>query len=357
MSKITRLYLMALTAILSFTITSVAAQETPAEPEPEPESGLNVSGFVDAYYQHSFTNTVFPTSFTPNNNSFSLGMANLVLSREGKVGFVADIAVGPRAEAANGYAGSALSFIKQLYVSYAASDALTFTLGNFSTHVGYEVIDSKTNINYSTSYMFSYGPFFHTGIKANLALSDKFGAMVGVFNDTDTKIDVVSGKHLGAQLSYSGDKLSAYLNYLGGRVADLSDVSPETMAHQVDLTASYQATDAFALGLNATTKRVLAEGDDAASWSGLALYAKYDFSDVFTLGLRGEHINDPSGLILAVADEKINSFTVSGNIHLGSLTVIPEFRVDTGVENSFSSLSGDGLKQASGMLLAVVYSF
>lgn len=356
MSKITRLSL-AMAAILSIAIAPVSAQEAPATPEAEPEAGLQVSGFVDAYYQHSFTNSVFPTSFTPNNNSFSLGMANLVLSREGKVGFVADLAVGPRAEAANGYAGSALSFIKQLYVSYAASDALTFTLGNFSTHVGYEVIDSKTNINYSTSYMFSYGPFFHTGVKANLALSDKWGAMVGVFNDTDTKIDVVSGKHLGAQLSYAGDKLSAYLNYLGGRVSDLSDVTPETMAHQIDLTASFQASDAFALGLNATTKRVLPDGADAASWSGLALYAKYAFNDVFTLGLRGEHIRDADGLILGVADEKINSLTVSGNIHLGALTVIPEFRLDSGLENSFYSLSGDGLKQASGMLLAVVYSF
>jgi hypothetical protein len=50
-------------------------------------------------------------------------------------------------------------------------------MGNFSTHVGYELIDSKNNINYTVSYMFSNGPFFHTGVKANYALSDKFGFM------------------------------------------------------------------------------------------------------------------------------------------------------------------------------------
>ena len=340
---------------------AAASEPTPAAASPaaEPEKpGLLLSGFVDAYYQHSFNKAVFPTSFTPNNNSFSLGMANLVLAKEGKVGFVADIAVGPRAEAANGYAGTALSFIKQLYVKYAATDKLTFTLGNFSTHVGYEVIDSKTNINYSTSYMFSYGPFFHTGLKANLALSDKFGAMLGVFNDTDTKIDVVSGKHIGAQLSYTGDQLSAYLNYIGGRVADQTENTVETTAHQFDVTAAYQASEALSLGLNATIKNVKPVDAASSNWSGAALYAKYAFGDVFSLGMRGELINDPYGLILGLEDNRISALTVSGNIHLGSLTVIPELRIDSAKQaGAYTSLSGDALKASSGLLMAVVYSF
>lgn len=353
---------------LFFLYTGLFAQESTADlptgeekvkenESPQPP-GLLISGFVDAYYQHSTTNALFPTSFTPNDKSFSLGMANLVLAKEGKVGFVADIAFGPRAEVANGYAGTALSFIKQLYVSYAATDFLKFTLGNFSTHVGYEVIDSKTNFNYSTSYMFSYGPFFHTGLKANLALSDRFGAMIGVFNDTDTKIDVVSGKHLGAQFSYTDDKLSAYLNYIGGRVADASENTAETFAHQFDLTASFQATDHLGLGLNATLKNVKPENESTSSWSGLALYAKYALGKVFSLGLRGELIQDKDGLILGLMEDNIAAFTISGNIYLGNLTVIPEFRVDSAsVPGAYTSFDGDLLKNTSGAILAVVYSF
>ena len=45
--------------------------------------------------------------------------------------------------------------------------------------------------------------------------------MVGVLNDTDAKIDVVSGKHVGAQLSYSNDDLGVYLNYIGGKDAEM----------------------------------------------------------------------------------------------------------------------------------------
>ncbi|MEY4135114.1 MAG: hypothetical protein RL386_1464 [Bacteroidota bacterium] len=358
-----------LVTCLSLLPVFLLAQETKADggpsdvtapevSEPEPAPGLQISGFIDAYYQNSFTKTVFPTSFTPNDKSFSLGMANLVLAKEGKVGFVADIAFGPRAEAANGYAGTALSFIKQMYVRYAATERLTLTLGNFGTHVGYEVIDSKSNFNYSTSYMFSFGPFFHTGIKANLALGEKFGAMLGVFNDTDTKIDVVRGKHLGAQFSYSDDRLSAYINYIGGRISDFSDAKGEIFAHQVDLTAVFQATEALGLGLNSTVKKVVPIEGIAQSWSGMALYAKYAFGKTFSLGARGEFIQDADGLILGLEKDHIAAFTLSGNIYLGNLTVIPEFRLDSASKTgAYTNFEGNPLRSASGLMLAAVYSF
>ena len=41
---------------------------------------------------------------------------------------------------------------------------------SWATHVGYELVDAYLNRNYSMSYMFSYGPFFHTGIKADFAI-------------------------------------------------------------------------------------------------------------------------------------------------------------------------------------------
>ena len=110
--------------------TATAAPEE-AKEEKASEAPFEISGYLDGYYLGSFNNAPFPTSFTPENKSFSLGMANIVLSKTGKVGFVADLAIGPRAEMANGYAGTALSYIKQLYVTYSPSDALTFTMGNF----------------------------------------------------------------------------------------------------------------------------------------------------------------------------------------------------------------------------------
>ncbi|MCB0607457.1 MAG: porin [Lewinella sp.] len=335
----------------------------PAAEEEEKESPYSLSGAVDAYYLYSFNHMPFPTSFTGSHNSFTLGMANLIFTKEGKVGFTADLAFGPRAEAANGYLTdeggiTSLSLIKQLFVTYSPSDKLKFTLGNFSTFVGYELIDAPGNVNYSTSYLFSNGPFYHTGLKADIALADKFGLMLGVFNDTDTKVDVVKGKHIGAQLSYTGDKLSAFLNYLGGRHQEETPFTPEVFSHQVDLTATLAVTDAFSLGLNSSMRDFHpAEGEDA-SWFGTALYAKYAVSDGFALGFRGEYMSDKDGIITGLTDGNVLALTLSGNIMLGSLTIIPEFRIDQANEEGyFLDKDGKPTKSSAGFLTAVVYSF
>lgn len=337
-------------------LEALTTQQASDEPQEEEEKAFEVSGFVDAYYQYHFQKQAFPTSFTETHNSFTPGMANVVLSKEGKFGFVADLAVGPRAEVANGYNGSTLALIKQLYVSYGVSDKLTFTLGNFGTHVGYEVIDAPANVNYSTSYMFSNGPFYHTGLKADVAISDNFGFMVGVFNDTDSKIDEVSGKHIGAQISFSAGGLDAYLNYIGGKDDD-SVSDNEIFGHQIDLTATYAVSDAFGLGLNSTVKTVAPEEGDNTSWFGAALYANYALSDAFTLALRGEYIGDEDGLISGVADNSITSLTLSGNVHLGPITLIPEVRLDTSKEDAFFDEEGLPTDKSPAFIFAAVYAF
>ena len=167
--------LSALVAFLVFGgLTSAQAQEEPT---------FSVSGTVDSYYRSA---EYAPGTSFANLNGFSLGMANIVLSYEGeKHGFVADLVYGPRgADAVFNSTGSS-SIVNQLYVYYNVSDSFTLTLGNFNTFLGYEVISPVGNFNYSTSYMFSNGPFSHTGLKADIALSDNASLMLGVLNSTD----------------------------------------------------------------------------------------------------------------------------------------------------------------------------
>ena len=345
-------------------LVAVNDQEVIAEPpaeeateEDEPKLPFDISGFVDVYYGYSFTENPFPTSFTETHNSFSLGMANLVFSKEGKVGFVADIAVGPRAEVANGFSGTTLSAIKQLFVTYSPSDKVTFTLGNYGTHVGYEVIDAPDNINYSTSYMFSNGPFYHTGLKVDVALTDKFGAMLGIFDDTDSKLDFVPGKHLGAQLSYATDNVGIYLNYIGGKDVEGDTLTSEVSGHQVDLTATFQVSEKFGLGVNATNKTNAIDDGENTSWFGAALYANYMVSDAFTLGFRGEYIGDADGEILGALDGSVLDLTISGNIHIGPLIIIPEFRVDLASDDVFPNGDGKFTSTLPAFILAAIYDF
>jgi hypothetical protein len=153
---------------------------------------LTVTGSADAYYRYNFANakdsgrTNNYTSFTNSQNSFELGMASVKGDYSiGKVDGVLDLGFGRRAEEFSYNESGTLAAIKQAYVSFAPSDKVKFTMGKWATHVGYELLDAYLNRNYSMDYMFSYGPFFHTGLKADLSVNSNFQFMLGVANPND----------------------------------------------------------------------------------------------------------------------------------------------------------------------------
>jgi hypothetical protein len=198
---------------------------------------------------------------------------------------MADIGFGPRAEAANNtlYANSIIA-IKQLYMSYAPADWVKLTLGNFSTFFGYELIEPQNNFHYSTSLAFQNGPFYHTGLKANFT-KDKLNFLVGFFNDTDTKSDDDRNKYAGAQIGYTGDKISGYLNWVGGNETNAND----TLSPFKNYKSSLGFTGIATLGKNSKGSMALdfawhryrqkaLKGDEAsnAQYFTTYLYGKYN---------------------------------------------------------------------------------
>ena len=315
--------LSALVAFLVFGgLTSAQAQEEPT---------FSVSGSVDSYYRSA---EYAPGTSFANLNGFSLGMANIVLSYEGeKHGFVADLVYGPRgADAVFNSTGSS-NIVNQLYVYYNVSDSFTLTLGNFNTFLGYEVISPVGNFNYSTSYMFSNGPFSHTGLKADFALSDNVSLMLGVLNSTDyTESQPVGDDYMfGAQLGLYGQ----YINFLSGGLSNVS---------QIDFTGGIDITDGFFLGVNATSYE-----DDGGEWSGVALYPQLSMSDSFALGIRYENFDIKN-------TNTFSSFTLTGSYTSGNLTIKPEIRIDS-ADEKVSTWSADGDDSLSSFVLAAIYSF
>jgi len=130
---------------------------------------LAVTGSADVYYKYDFGKSRYNnlTSFTNSHNRFELGMATVKLEHKtSKVDMVADLGFGKRAQEFSYNDQGILAGIKQLYISYSPNSWLKFTAGSWATHVGYELVDAYANRNYSMSYMFTNGPFFHTGLKA-----------------------------------------------------------------------------------------------------------------------------------------------------------------------------------------------
>src|ERR1044072_8978026 len=220
---------------------------------------LNISGSVDAYYRYNFHNakdsarTNNYTSFTNSQNSFELGTASIKGDYSiGKVDGVIDLGFGRRAEEFSYNDQGALAAIKQAYVSFAPSDKVKFTMGKWATHVGYELLDAYLNRNYSMDYLFSYGPFSHTGLKMDVTPSSNIGFMVGIANPTDFTTASFAKKNYLAQLhlASTNTKLNAYINYVGGK--DLGD----NMVNQFDAVVTGVVSSKFNIGVNGSVKSV-----------------------------------------------------------------------------------------------------
>lgn len=335
------------------------------------KSNFVISGSADVYYRYNFANPTVKddtdpnftnfnnaTSFTNTHNTFAIGMASLKVEHNiGKVGMVADVGFGRRAEEFSYTDANTQLALKQLYVTYAASDNITFTLGSFGTHVGYEVLDAYLNRNYSMSYGFSYGPFSHTGLKADISLGGSSALMVGITNPTDFKSASAEPKMFIGQFS-TGSKdgnLKAFLNFQGGKYEDVSRLT------QFDLTATYTASPQFGLGLNATWQsrsfKDAGKWGDSESWYDAAVYLNYDPISWFGLTLRGEYFNDDKNVL--GFNTKIFSPTLSANFKIDNLTIIPEFRFDNASDDRglFRKHDLSTTKSTGTFILAATYHF
>ncbi len=328
--------------LMSTVFSYVFAQEA------DEDANFSITGSVDTYLRYNLSNDFDSkpgTSFA-NLPGFSLGMANIIIGYEGeKSGFVADLVYGPKGKEAVFNSKGSSNIVNQMYVYFNFGENTIITLGNFNTFLGYEVISPIANFNYSTSYMFSYGPFSHTGIKADFSLSDNSSLMIGILNPTDmTESNPDDTYLLGVQYGFNGQ----YLNYLGGQGYS-----------QIDYTGGFDIGESFFLGINATSASQDSPDGDRG-FSGVALYPQLIFSESFSLGLRGEMFSDKNNFTgifgKASGDADNTSLTITGSYSSGNMILKPEIRIDSASEKIFK----DGLDSSDNLasfVIAAIYSF
>jgi hypothetical protein len=273
--------------------------------------------------------------------------------------------------------------IKQAYFTYKANDKLTFTAGQFGTHIGYEYIDAPLNFHYSINNTFNAGiPFYHLGVKATYAFSDKVSLMGGVVNGTDNVNDNNRGKSLIGQLTVlPAEGFTIYLNTIQGNEANSRVTGKDTSSYfgVLDLVATYQVTDKVLIGawlMRGTAKGEFQGGsyfDEAKHWSAANLYLTYKLSDIVSIGTRLEYFDNRSGaraLLTNGNGTDVETVTFTGNFSLadGKLTLKPEFRFDnfrkqTGlpgevVPQQFADSDGNFSKNTQSTIgMAAIYKF
>lgn len=345
-----------LTGTILLTGIIVAAQDST-------KGNLALTGSVDAYYRFNLHNakdllqTNNYTSFTNSQNSFELGMASLKAEyAKNKVSGTLDLGFGRRAQEFSYNDSGIRAAIKQAYISYAPSEHVRITMGKWATHIGYELVDVYLNRNYSMSYMFSYGPFFHTGIKADFVFNN-IGFMAGLANPTDMLTASFARKFIVGQFSAGtiDGKLKGYLNYAGGKYPNDVSVS------QVDLVVNGTLSSQLSIGYNGTVQLLKPWRRDSDSWWASALYFNYDLISRFGITLRGEYFDDKKGVSgLAAATSVATSVfavTLSGNVKIDNLLIIPEFRLDAAKDAIFVKNNNELVKSSGSFIVAVAYHF
>lgn len=337
--------------LLLLSFFAAAAFSANAQDAPKADPPLVIFGSVDTYYKYDFSgarsatgSSNIGTSFASDQNSVSIGMIDLGLKKKvGKAAFVGEMSFGPRGQAQsipNGPGGDSFH-IQNLYVSYDLTDKFTVTGGYMATFIGYEVISPVGNFNYSTSYLFTNGPFQNAGLKGTYTFSDKASLMAGIFNDSWNNYSSTKDvSTFGAQLFLSPAKgWTAYINIASGK----------TSGTEFDITTAYQITDAFKLGLNAADFNA---PNSPGGFQGIALYPQIAASPAVSFGLRGEYFKIKDG------GPNVKAFTLTSNIKAGPLTVIPEVRLDSWNTDAFF-VDSDLMptKKASQFILAAVYAF
>lgn len=315
--------------LASFTFFAIAQEEEPT---------LSISGTVDAYYQTYITSpddvgTAFGTSFA-DETGFALGMANLVASYDlESTGVVADVVFGPRGDSAVGGYN-----LNQLYAYWNVSEGTTLTMGRFNTYLGYEVISPAGNFNYSTSYMFSSGPFSMVGLKGDFTLGET-SLMLAIMNPTDVNNNTTGGYALGAQFGYAGQFLNLYYD------------NDEVLGFEVDYTGGFDVDDELFIGINAAY-----QVSNDAGFYGVALYPQYTVSDSFAVGLRGELFGEHDD-----SDDDLPSVfstTLTGSYTVENLTIKPEIRLDSWSElEPYTDNDGLATDSLAAFTIAAIYSF
>ncbi len=380
-----------------------ANKVTEVKDEDESKGAFAFSGYLDSYYMANFNKPASRSNlgaagtarvFDQKSGQFQLGLVQAkAVYTNSKSEAVMDLTFGPNANLGN-YGNGAFSTafaIKQAYFTYKFTDKFSMTAGQFGTHIGYEVIDAPANFNYSLSNLFNNGPFYHTGLKATYAFTEKASLMVGVVNNVDGLGDNNRKKGIISQLFLApAEHWNVYLNFINSNEANpgADGKEPSAFYRVFDLTTSYQITEKFLLGVNAAYGAQ--KGDyqgaggptDSQSWGGVALYSNVALSDHFALGARYEYFNNDNGVrgLLAYPQgrgteaapnspigTKVNSVTLTGNITLadGHILLKPEFRLDaypkaTGANASqqFEDSDGNFTKNSQTTFgMAFIYKF
>jgi len=260
----------------------------------------------------------------------------------------------------------------QAYAAYKIpiGSGLTIKAGKFVTLLGYEVIESPSNLNFSRSFMFGFAiPFTHVGALLSYSFGDWLTLTAGPVVGWDVAKDNNSAMSVTGQISLTPIKdFAAALTFITGPEQNGNNHNTRTV---LDWTLNYTAVKNLTLGANVDYGWEYKEpslvgaglSDTTARWWGIAGYAAYDWTDKFRTALRGEYFRDSDSARTAARAPGLKTSlwettaTVQYNVWKGLVARV-EYRHDQANEKVFKTkLFGPTSKAQDTISLDLYYLF
>ncbi len=420
------------------------------------QKGITLSGYVDTSYTEQFAGagqyapaTPYVTNpgggpantqgsivnganaganihqFDTSNNTFNVNAVKIALEKalpdknEWAAGFRIDTIYGSDAKyladtAFNGKGGNTSGLaLEQALVKFRIpiGNGLDIYMGKFVTFLGYEVIESPANLNFSRGLLFTNAiPLTHTGIYADYKFNDTVEAKLGIVdgwnNSTSGSVGVAPGstgindnsgfgKAITGQLTVNAPGKNANItqSFIYSDQGEPGVVGVDNGPLVVyDIWGNWNPTfvkdSALTLGLNADLGYNGASGtpgfpataagtsfgpsalngalSDSNTWYGVAAYASYKVTKVVTLSARGEYLHEDAawnpkfGATGVNNDDFSETLTASFSIWDNLLTRV-EYRYDHFTNGTAVGVSGaidkGTFSSANEISLNAVYSF
>ena len=278
---------------------------------------LHFYGYLEGSYTQNFNNPSNRINqlriFDVNSNQFRPNLAQFVLEREAKAdgsgwdrfGFHVKFNAGRDSAFIGGTNLSTWADFQEFYVQYIApvGRGLNIQVGQINSLVGYEVVESPRNANYSRSWLFGLGqPFTTRGVRASYEFNKQVSLSVGAITFINSaRADSNHSPLVEYALAVSPSE-KVKLTFYG--LAGPRDGPSGTPGGTVLLTGGYlslQVSDHTSAVIesyyaNQSNSSTISPGRNAR-WDGVAAYLIHDVTKEWGVRLRGEVFEDAGGFV------------------------------------------------------------
>jgi Putative beta-barrel porin-2, OmpL-like. bbp2 len=247
-----------------------------------------------------------------------------------------------------------------LSVRLPLGSGLTVKGGKFVTLLGYEVIESPSNLNASRGLLFTLAiPLTHVGGLFSYGVTDWLSVTAGPVLGWDVADDNNSAPSGIGQIAVTPVKdLTTSLNFIIGPEKNDDD---SDIRWVLDLVANYTGMKNTVLGFNLDYghEENAGIGGGDAVWWGIAAYAAYDWTEWLRTALRLEYFADEDGARTGIDGLGVweATATVQFKIWKGLVARL-EYRHDDADKRAFKPKGGVFTqKQQDTFAISVYYTF